>query len=142
MKLLLILSLILPLEAFSETYKVYLLNKGKEDKSARMVFEPDFLHLKPGDTIDFLLPDSGHNVKSMVIPKGAKEIKGRMNKPISYKFEKEGLYLLKCQPHLGMGMIALFQVGKPVNLEEIKKAKVKGKRSRERFKVQLSKVKN
>ena len=41
--------------------------------------------------------------------------------------DKEGVYGVKCSPHYGMGMVALIEVGKPVNLDEAKAVKRTGK---------------
>jgi pseudoazurin len=39
----------------------------------------------------------------------------------------EGLYGIKCTPHYAMGMVALIQVGAPVNLEAAAAVVQKGK---------------
>lgn len=41
-------------------------------------------------------------------------------------FTQEGIYIYKCTPHIGAGMGGAIIVGKPVNLEAIKAATVKG----------------
>ena len=44
---------------------------------------------------------------------------------IRRKFDAPGAHVLKSTPHVGMGMVALIQVGdSPANLEAIKTAKV------------------
>ena len=52
-----------------------------------------------------------------MIPPGATPFKGRINEEIVVKLTVPGLYGYKCLPHLGMGMVGLIQVGKPVNKE-------------------------
>ncbi len=59
-------------------------------------------------------------------PEGIPEIKGDFSKEVVFKAEKEGLYVFKCLPHYSMGMVALVQVGKPVNLDAVKNFVVTG----------------
>ena len=42
-------------------------------------------------------------------------------------FDKDGVYGVKCAPHYAMGMVALIEVGQPVNLDEAKAVKHTGK---------------
>ena len=41
-----------------------------------------------------------------------------MGKPITLKFEKEGLYIYECTQHVVMAMVGVIQVGKPSNLKQ------------------------
>ena len=45
----------------------------------------------------------------------ATPFRGRINEEIVVRFTAPGLYGYKCLPHLGMGMVGLIQVGRPVN---------------------------
>ncbi|HEY8128674.1 MAG TPA: plastocyanin/azurin family copper-binding protein, partial [Hyphomicrobium sp.] len=45
---------------------------------------------------------------------------------VAVTFEKPGIYGVKCLPHYGMGMVALVQVGKPVDLDAVKNFVVTG----------------
>lgn len=47
--------------ALAERYEVKMLNRGKADG---LVYEPDLLHLHPGNTVKFLATDSSHNAAS------------------------------------------------------------------------------
>ncbi len=107
-------------------HQVRMLNRG--DKGM-MVFQPDFIEAAPGDTVTFVPTDKSHNAEAIngMIPEGATSFKGKMNEPITVRFDKEGAYGVKCTPHYGMGMVALIVVGKPVNLEEAKAVKQPGK---------------
>ena len=46
-----------------------------------------------------------------MLPAGAQPFKGKLNQPNVVKFDKPGLYGVKCLPHFSMGMVALVQVG-------------------------------
>jgi pseudoazurin len=106
--------------------EVKMLNKGEK---GMMVFEPDFVRAAPGDTIHFVPVDKGHNVESIpgMIPDGAQPFKGKFGEELTVKLDKEGVYGVKCLPHYGMGMVALIEVGKPVNLEAAEAVKQTGK---------------
>lgn len=112
--------------AMAAEYKVQMLNKGEKGV---MVFEPDFVRAEPGDTIRFVPTDKGHNAQTIkgMIPDGAKPFKSKYNKEFSVTLDAEGIYGIKCTPHYAMGMVALIQVGRPVNLEAAKAVKQTGK---------------
>ncbi|TBG83241.1 pseudoazurin [Rhizobium leguminosarum] len=105
-------------------HQVQMLNKGTD---GAMVFEPGFLKIAPGDTVTFIPTDKSHNVETFkgLIPDGVPDFKSKPNEQYRVKFDIPGAYVLKCTPHVGMGMVALIQVGdNPANLEPIKIAKV------------------
>ncbi|MCW1754138.1 MULTISPECIES: pseudoazurin [Rhizobium] len=105
-------------------HQVQMLNKGTD---GAMVFEPGFLKIAPGDTVTFVPIDKSHNVETFkgLIPDGVSEFKSRPGEQYQAKFDVPGAYVLKCTPHVGMGMVALIQVGdNPANIEAIKMAKV------------------
>jgi pseudoazurin len=107
-------------------FEIKMLNKGEK---GAMVFEPAYVKAAPGDTIHFVAVDKGHNaeiVKGM-IPEGAEPFKGKVNEEVTVTLTQEGVYGIKCAPHYGMGMVALIEVGNPVNLEEAKGIKHNGK---------------
>ena len=60
-------------------------------------------------------------------PEGAEAFKSKFNEELTVTLDKEGVYGVKCTPHYGMGMVALIEVGQPVNLEEAKAVKQTGK---------------
>lgn len=106
--------------------EVKMLNKGAK---GMMVFEPDYVKAAPGDTIRFVPVDKGHNVETIkdMIPEGAKPFKGKFNQELDVTLDQEGVYGVKCMPHYGMGMVALIEVGEPVNLDAAKAVKQTGK---------------
>ena len=101
--------------AAAREWQVRMLNRG--DDGTAMVFAPAFLVVQPGDTVRFLATDRGHNAESIagMMPAGATAFRGRINEEIVVRFTEPGLYGYKCLPHLGMGMVGLIQVGRPVN---------------------------
>lgn len=105
--------------AQAETHEVQMLNTGEK---GLMVFEPDYIHIQPGDTVTFVPTDPSHNAESIdgMIPEGAEPFKGQINEEISVTFDVEGVYGVKCMPHYPMGMVAVVQVGEATNLEEAK----------------------
>ncbi|MER2535966.1 MAG: pseudoazurin [Rhizobiaceae bacterium] len=106
--------------------EVKMLNKGEK---GTMVFEPDLIKAAPGDTIRFLPTDKGHNVETIngMLPAGAQAFKSKFNETFEVTLTAEGVYGVKCAPHYAMGMVALIEVGRPVNAEEAKAVKQTGK---------------
>ena len=102
--------------AAAETYEVQMLNRGE---AGAMVFEPAFVAAQPGDTIVFKATDAGHNAETIegLLPEGAEAFEGKLGEDVSVTVTAEGLYGVACKPHMGMGMVALIQVGAPANLE-------------------------
>jgi len=96
--------------AFAETYEVKMLNRGA---LGPMVYEPEFVKLKPGDKLKFLASSSGHDAVSIegMLPVGAMPFKGKINEEIEVAFTEAGIYGIKCLPHYAMGMVMLVQVG-------------------------------
>lgn len=106
-------------------HEIQMLNKGA---NGAMVFEPHFVQAAPGDTIRFIPTDKTHNAETIpgMIPDGAEAFKGKVNEEVTVTLTAEGLYGVKCLPHYAMGMVALIQVGEPVNLEAAKAVKHPG----------------
>lgn len=100
-------------------HEIKMLNSGKE---GMMVFEPAFLKVNKGDTVKFVPTDTSHDVSSLEIPKGAKAWSGQVDKAVTTKIEKDGVYLYQCKNHIAMAMVGIIQVGKPDNLDAVKKA--------------------
>ena len=112
--------------ASAETIEVKMLNKGE---AGAMVFEPAFVKAEPGDVVKFVPTDKGHNAESIdgMLPGGVGAFKSGMNKEFELTVDAEGIYGVKCTPHYAMGMVALIQVGEPVNLDEAADVKQRGK---------------
>lgn len=87
------------------------------DKGKMMVMEPSLLRIAPGDTVHFIVKDKGHNFETVpgMLPDGATPLAGRLNQDLTVKFDKPGVYGIRCHPHYTMGMVAMVVVGKPVN---------------------------
>jgi pseudoazurin len=106
--------------------EVKMLNKGSE---GFMVFEPSFVKAEPGDTIRFVATDKGHNAETIagMLPDGAVPVAGKMGQDVSVKFDRPGVYGIKCTPHYGMGMVAMIVVGAPSNQDAAKTVNHPGK---------------
>ncbi len=104
------LSFLLAGHAVAETVEVRMLNRGEHGS---MVFEPEYVELAPGDTLQFRVGSRSHNAASIdtMAPDGATPFKGQIDEEIAVGFDKPGFYGIKCSPHLGMGMVMLVKVG-------------------------------
>lgn len=128
--------LLAPVASLAETYEIKMLNKHPDDKKKRNVFIPDFIKIKPGDTLVFVSTDKGHNTESIdgMIPEGVEEWKSKLSKDFEITFDKPGVYGYKCTPHFTLGMVGLVVVegdGWDANLEEAKKVRLRGKAKKE-----------
>lgn len=103
-------ALIFALPAMAENYEVKMLNRGEKGP---MVFEPDYLELKPGDRVKFIATNKSHNAATIdgMVPEGNAGFKGKINEEIEVTFDQQGFYGIKCSPHYGMGMVMLIRVG-------------------------------
>ncbi|HYA76449.1 MAG TPA: plastocyanin/azurin family copper-binding protein [Burkholderiaceae bacterium] len=106
--------------AAAKEIKVKMLTNGPN--GTMLVFDPMFVKANVGDTVTFEpLQKAGHTSISLLVPEGAKPWKAAADTEISVKIEKPGVYLVECDLHKNMGMVAVLQAGKPVNLAEAKK---------------------
>lgn len=115
----------LTVPAISAEIEIKMLNKGADGKA--MVFEPAAVKANIGDVITFVPVDKGHDAAAIkgMIPDGVEEYKGKMNEALKVTLDKEGAYVFKCTPHMGMGMVALVVVGDaPANLDAVKAGKL------------------
>jgi pseudoazurin len=106
--------------------EVKLLNRGAEGV---MVFEPAFVKIAPGDSVKFVAADKGHNAETIkgMLPEGALAFVGKSGEDTTVKFDREGVYGIKCLPHYGMGMVAMIVVGAPANEEQARAVPQVGK---------------
>ena len=113
-------------QAGAAEHEIRMLNKGEKGV---MVFEPALVRAAPGDTVRFVAVDKGHNAESVkgMVPEGAEPFKGKINEEIVVTLDKEGVYGIKCQPHYGMGMVALIVAGEPTNIEAAEEVRQMGK---------------
>lgn len=119
----------------AETFEVKMLNRG--DKGP-MVFEPDYLKIKPGDKVIFKATHRSHNAASIkeMMPEGATPFMGKIDEEREITFDVPGFYGIKCTPHYAMGMIMMIKVGEatmPDAYREVKQPGVARKRFDEIF---------
>jgi len=90
-------------------------------------YKPLVVIIAPGDTVAWENMAT-HDTKSLVglIPDAAEMWHSKMGENYQRTFTHEGIYIYKCTPHFGGGMGGVIIVGKPVNLQMIKDAPVKG----------------
>lgn len=113
-------------------HTVEMLNKHPEDSKLRQIFLPRIVVVQPGDTVNFVATDKGHNVASSkgMIPEGAEDWKGGINKDVSVTFDVPGFYGYVCTPHASVGMVGLVIVegdGMMDNLEAAQAVRQRGK---------------
>ena len=84
-------------------------------------FSIEVANIGVGDTVEWLPKNKGHNVEFLAGPDMADlPPKSNMNESHSVLFEKPGVYLYGCTPHLNMGMLGLIVVGNDLhNIDEI-----------------------
>ncbi len=94
-----------------------------------LVFSQKFTKVAKGDIVTFKAAKPGHNAEFVPggFPQGADELHGQVGKDVSYTFNTPGLYLVRCAPHYGMGMVALVEVDAPTNLDQIKQLSLPAK---------------
>ena len=120
-----------------ETLQVEMLNRHPEER-ANMVFYPEIIVAQPGDTLQFVATDRGHNTVSVdgMLPEGVEEWRGRINEEIELTLDVPGFYGYVCQPHVSMGMAGIIVVegeGKMDNYEAAKAVTHRPRRLQEKF---------
>lgn len=92
-----------------------------------MKYEPLVVKIAPGDTVRWENMPT-HNVETVdgLVPEGTEKINSPMGENYQHTFDKEGIYVYICTPHIGAGMGGAVIVGEPTNLEDIKSADVTG----------------
>ena len=104
-------------------------NKDPDDKKRRMVFSEEILVVEPGDLIQFVATDKGHNVEFIDGPDGVDlPKKSKISADVSITLTEPGIYVYVCTPHATMGMIGIIVVGEVTDeaLAAIEDAKVRG----------------
>jgi pseudoazurin len=117
--------------AMAETHIVKLMSYDP-DGGTDMVdyFDPPLIQIAKGDTVLFEATQLGHNAafKKGMLPEGAPEWVGPMDKDYEVTFDVDGTYGYICSPHYSTGMVGIVLVGDyKVNMAEAKKAKQRGK---------------
>ena len=97
------------------------------DKATNLLnlFKPGLVKVAKGDTVKWVATNPGHNVAFIqgAVPAGVAQFSSPFAKEVKFTFTVPGIYLYKCTPHAGMGMIGLVVVGKDKgNLAAVKSA--------------------
>ena len=105
-------------QALGDEIEVKSLNRSP---TGFFVFSPDFVRIMPGDAINFVASDKGHQVHSVpgMIPEGAQPFDAKMSQDIKVTFTVSGVYVIACGPHMIMGMIGVVLVGDPINIDKL-----------------------
>src|SRR6056297_11139 len=125
------------LASAQETLQVEMLNRHPEERT-NMVFYPDLIVAQPGDTLQFVATDRGHNTVSVdgMLPEGAEEWRGGINEEVELTLEVPGFYGYVCQPHVSLamaGMIVVEGEGKMDNYEAAKSVSHRPRRLQDKF---------
>jgi pseudoazurin len=114
-------------DALAGEIEVKALNRGPS--GAVFVFAPELVRIEPGDSINFVATDKGHEVHSVpgMIPEGAPLFEGGMNQDLKVSFTVPGVHVVACRPHTAMAMVAIIVVREPVNLGRIDPGTLAGK---------------
>jgi pseudoazurin len=127
----------------AKDYTVKLLTQGSDGKM--MVFEPNFIKIAKGDSINFVPSDPSHNAVSFSVPSEKSSFKTPYGKPTKIIFSEEGVVLVNCYPHFALGMIGVIQIGNNVDSSKAKadwdKAKMSVAMNKEATDEAINKVK-
>lgn len=96
-------------------------------KAEGLSYSPMVVEINPGDTVAWENMSS-HDTQALkgLIPDDSEYWHSDLSQNYQRTFTKPGIYVYKCTPHFGAGMGGVIIVGKPVNLDAIKAADVKG----------------
>ena len=93
----------------AKEYEVKMLTTSSNGET--MVFEPGFIKIAKGDTINFVPSDPSHNAQSFSASSDKLSFNTAMGETVSVTFSEEGVVLYKCLPHFALGMVGVVQVG-------------------------------
>jgi pseudoazurin len=93
----------------AKEHEVKMLTAGSNGDT--MVFEPGFIKIAKGDTINFVPSDPSHNAQSFSTSSDKLAFSTTMGQTVSVTFSEEGVVLYKCLPHFALGMVGVVQVG-------------------------------
>lgn len=120
--------------AGAEEHVVKMLNANGKGKF--MLFDPEVVHAKVGDTVKFVPTNKGHNAETIpeLWPEGVEPFKGELNEEIVLEVSKPGIYGIKCLPHYPMGMIGFVVAGDDLpNKAQLDAYQPKGTGGQKRF---------
>ncbi len=114
------------------SFDIQMVNKHPENPKIRQAFFPRIQVVKPGDTVNFVATDRGHNAAAVdgMLPADVEAFEGKINEEYSVTFETPGFYGYQCTPHASVGMVGLIVVegeGMMDNLEAAKEVRQRGK---------------
>ena len=94
-------------------HRVEALNIDPDDRSRRMIYQPEILRIAPGEAVRFVPVDRGHNVESFpdMLPEDVEPFRAPVNEALTVQFAAEGTHGYFCQPHRVMGMMGFVLVG-------------------------------
>ena len=110
-------------------------NKDPEDKKRMMIFSEEILVVQPGDLIQFVATDKGHNVEFIDGPDGVElPKKSKISNDVEVVLTEPGVYVYVCTPHASMGMLGIVVVGELTQeaIDAVRDAKVRGQ-SKKKF---------
>ena len=116
------------ISSFAHANTIEMLNK--DDQGNKMVYSEEVAKIEVGETITWVPTSKGHNVQFIAGPEGWElPKKSKNNKEVAITFDVPGVYVYVCTPHATMGMIGVVTVaeGGEVPLNDVSKAKVRGK---------------
>ena len=117
-------------------------NKDPDDKKRKMVFSEEILVVEPGDLIQFVATDKGHNVQFIDGPDGVElPKKSKISNDVMITLDEPGVYVYVCTPHASMGMMGIVVVGELTQegIDAVRDAKVRGK-SKKKFEALLAEL--
>ena len=117
-------------------------NKDPDDKKRKMVFSEEILVVEPGDLIQFVATDKGHNVQFIDGPDGVElPKKSKISNDVMITLDEPGVYVYVCTPHASMGMMGIVVVGELTQeaIDAVRDAKLRGK-SKKKFEELLSEL--
>jgi pseudoazurin len=122
-----VLSAIMCTRSIAASLSVEMLN-GKNGEA--FVYSDKLLRVKSNDIVTWKSTNPGHNAEFIAqgYPAGAADMHGKISKDVSYAFEVPGIYVVKCTPHFGLGMIQVIVVDDNLNnLDQVRKLTFPGK---------------
>ncbi len=120
---------------------VDMLNKHPDSKE-RNVFYPPIVKIQPGEMVTWVAKNKGHNVEFVkgAVPDGVPAFRSKLSKDASFTFETPGVYVYKCTPHYGLGMVGIVVVGDDMSGLEAATAKKYPGKAGKRLKAMLAEL--
>ena len=136
------LLMVMATSAFADNATVEMWNKDPDNKKRKMVFSQEIVTIEPGESVNWIATDRGHNVEFIDGPDGVKLAKkSKLGKDVTIEFDTPGVYVYVCSPHASMGMIGIVVVGELTQeaIDAVRDAKLRGK-SKKKFAALLAEL--